>query len=75
VGTGTIRNTYKIAVGNCEGNGTHGPPRRRSEYSIKWFLKELGWESVQCSGGQTVDRDLSVDRGQLFGRSRRFFFF
>jgi hypothetical protein len=25
------------------------------------------------SGGQTVDRDLPVDRGQLFGRSRSLF--
>jgi hypothetical protein len=30
--------------------------------------------TVNTSGGQTVDHDLPVDRGQLFGRSRPLFF-
>jgi hypothetical protein len=40
---GTMRNTYKIMVGNPEGKRPLGRPRRRWDDNIKMDLRENGW--------------------------------
>jgi hypothetical protein len=42
---GAKRNVYSI-VGNPEGKGPLGRPRRRREDSIKMDLKEVGWGGI-----------------------------
>jgi hypothetical protein len=43
---GEKRDAYRVLVGNPEGKGPHGRPRRKWEDNIKMNLKEICWESV-----------------------------
>jgi hypothetical protein len=41
---GEGRNVYRVLVGNPEGKGQFGRPRRRWENGIRMGLGEIGWE-------------------------------
>jgi hypothetical protein len=41
---GEGRNVYRVLVGKTEGNRPLERPRRRWEYVIKIYLREIGWE-------------------------------
>jgi hypothetical protein len=43
---GGMRNMYSIFVSKTEGKRPLGRPRRRWEYSMRMYLKEVGWEGV-----------------------------
>jgi hypothetical protein len=43
---GAKRNAYRILVGNPEGKGTLGRPRRRWVNNIKMDLREIEWDSI-----------------------------
>jgi hypothetical protein len=43
---GAKRNAYRILVGNPEGKGPLGRPRRRWENNIKMDIKEIGWDGM-----------------------------
>jgi hypothetical protein len=53
---GVKRNTYRVLVGNPEGSGPLGRPRRRWVDNIEMDLEEVGWCGVdwECStnGGE-----------------------
>jgi hypothetical protein len=40
------RNAYRILVGNPEGKGPLGRPRRRWVNNIKMDLREIGWDDM-----------------------------
>jgi hypothetical protein len=40
------RGACSVLVGNPEGKGPHGRPRRKWEVNVKMNLKEICWESV-----------------------------
>jgi hypothetical protein len=42
------RKTYRILVGEPEGNKLLGRPRRRWENNIKMDLREIGWGGMDC---------------------------
>jgi hypothetical protein len=54
---GEKRNAYRILVGNPEGNGQLGRPRRRWMDNIKMDPREIRWD-----GGDWMD--LAQDRDQ-----------
>jgi hypothetical protein len=43
---GEIRGAYNILVGRPEGRRPLGRPRRRWEYNIKMYLREIGFGDV-----------------------------
>jgi hypothetical protein len=54
---GEMRNTFKIFVGNTEGNKPLGSPRRRWENNIKIDLIEIGLRDVDLIHvAQDMDR-------------------
>jgi hypothetical protein len=40
---GTMRNTYKILVGNSEGKRPLRRPRSGGRIILKWILEKYGW--------------------------------
>jgi len=42
-GTGAMTNAYNILVGKFEGKRQPGRPRRRWEYNIRMYFKEIWW--------------------------------
>jgi hypothetical protein len=46
IGTGEMRNVYKILVGKPEGKRPFGRTRHRWVYNIRIDLREIGWEGV-----------------------------
>jgi hypothetical protein len=52
-----MRNAYNILVGKPEGKRILGRPRRIREDNIKMYLRERGWEGVDCM-------NLAQDRNQ-----------
>jgi hypothetical protein len=54
---GEKRNTYRILVGNPEGNKSLGRPRCRWVDNIKIDLREIGWDGMDWI-------DLVQDRDQ-----------
>jgi hypothetical protein len=53
---GVKRNAYRVLVGNAEGSGPLGRPRRRWVDNIEMDLEDVGWCGVdsECStnGGE-----------------------
>jgi hypothetical protein len=54
---GETMNSYRILVGKPEGKRPVGRPRRRWVDNIKTYLREIGWDGVDCI-------DLAQDRDQ-----------
>jgi hypothetical protein len=52
-----MRNAYTILVGNPEGKGALGRPRRRWVDNVKMHLREIGWYDMEWI-------DLAQDRDQ-----------
>jgi hypothetical protein len=44
---GEERKVYKVLVGKPEGKRPLGRPKRRWEYGIRMYLREIGWGSVE----------------------------
>jgi hypothetical protein len=40
--------TFTILAGELEGKRSPGKPRHRREDNIKMYLKEIGYECVEC---------------------------
>jgi hypothetical protein len=43
---GEPRNAYRILVGNPQGKGPLGRPKRRWVHNIKMDLREMGWDGM-----------------------------
>jgi hypothetical protein len=41
-----MRNIYNILIGKPERKRQVGRPRRRREYNIRMYLREIGWENM-----------------------------
>jgi hypothetical protein len=54
---GEMISAYSILVGKPEGKRSLGRPRCRWEDNIRMYLREIGWEHVNCI-------NLFQDRGQ-----------
>jgi hypothetical protein len=48
---GEKRNAYVILVGKSEGKRSLGRPRCRWVDNIKIYLREIGWDDMDCSSG------------------------
>jgi hypothetical protein len=46
---GEGRKVYRVLVGNPEGKKSFGRWRRGWEDEIKMYLREIGWEGVECT--------------------------
>jgi hypothetical protein len=46
---GNVRNSYIILIGKPAGKRQLGRPRHRWEDNVKNYLKEIGWEGVDCT--------------------------
>jgi hypothetical protein len=54
---GENRNAYRILIGKPKGKRRLGKPRRRWVENIKMYLREIGWDGVDCI-------DMAQDRNQ-----------
>jgi hypothetical protein len=58
---GEKRNAYRILVGNPEGKGPLGRPRRRWVDNIKMTLREIAWDGMDW-----IDLAQDMDQWRAF---------